>query len=216
MHIVILIDVSGSIEPESMSDAFDAIENLSTHLNRGDRITIIPIMSDAFTLSSGHILRFEVPEKREAYDADLKQFFTSARSSLSLLRSQTLSHRGKTTDILGAIEVAQQEVFFDNDKMRKEMKILSDFIEEDSQFNFRIDSRLEDTSHASILASQMAPPNHNELFASVYLGFLRSKSLPSMNPKRKAAIVTFWRAYCRTLGNTIWVNDGPGHLPENH
>src|SRR5690242_6134844 len=81
-HIVILPDVSGSIERESLEQAFKAIDELAGHLQRGDRLTIIPILSDAQAEAQGHILRFEVPANRQAYDVNIKSFKFKTKQSL--------------------------------------------------------------------------------------------------------------------------------------
>src|SRR5438270_268455 len=74
-NTIVLIDTSGSIESSSLSDAFDSIAEMAKHLNRGDSLVVIPVASNAEVDTSGRVLRFTVPNKREGYDADLAHFY---------------------------------------------------------------------------------------------------------------------------------------------
>src|SRR5579864_1928438 len=91
-HIVILPDVSGSIDRESLEEAFKAIDELVGHLQRGDRITVIPILGDAQAEASGRIIRFEVPTERRAYDADLSDFRRKLGASLAEMQANASAH----------------------------------------------------------------------------------------------------------------------------
>jgi hypothetical protein len=59
---VMLPDVSGSIDRQALKQAFNAIDELISHLRRGDRIAIIPILGDCpnrglrpnFAISGAH------------------------------------------------------------------------------------------------------------------------------------------------------------------
>src|SRR5690242_3325667 len=93
-HIVIMPDVSGSIDRESLEQAFKAIDELAGQLQRGDRLTIIPILGDAEAEASGRILRFEVPANRQAYDTDLRDFRSKLGSSLKEMGNRAIRHPG--------------------------------------------------------------------------------------------------------------------------
>src|SRR4051794_40719436 len=93
-HIVILPDVSGSIDRESLEQAFKAIDELADHLKRGERLTIIPILGDEEVEASGKILRFEVPANRQAYDTDLRDFRVRLSSSLKAMQAKAVAHPG--------------------------------------------------------------------------------------------------------------------------
>jgi hypothetical protein len=54
-HFIIMPDVSGSIDRESLEQAFKAIDELASHLRRRDRLTIVPILGDAEAEASGKI-----------------------------------------------------------------------------------------------------------------------------------------------------------------
>ena len=108
-HIIILPDISGSIDRESLKQAFKAIDELAGHLQRGDRLTIIPILGDAEAEAAGKILRFVVPANRQAYDTDLHEFRSKLDGSLKEMRTNAAVHPGSKTDILGTLRLAQQE-----------------------------------------------------------------------------------------------------------
>src|SRR5437660_1535786 len=93
-HIVILPDVSGSIEPSALEQAFKAIDELSGSLRRGDKIAIIPILGDAEAEASGRIIRFEMPMNRQAYDSDLRDFRVKLRSALQQMEARADAHPG--------------------------------------------------------------------------------------------------------------------------
>lgn len=90
-HILILPDVSGSIDRQSLEQAFKGIDELASHLQRGDRLTIIPILGDAQAEASGRILRFEVPPNRQAYDTDLRDFQVKLRYSLKEIQTSAVT-----------------------------------------------------------------------------------------------------------------------------
>jgi len=132
-HIVIMPDVSGSIDRESLEQAFKAVDELASRLQRGDRLTIIPILGDAEAEASGRILRFEVPANRQAYDTDLRNFRSKLDYSLKTMEANAIAHPGAKTDILGSITLAEQEFEAADSKSYKVLLILSDFIEEDDE-----------------------------------------------------------------------------------
>ena len=74
LHLVYLVDISASIKPRALKDAFRAIRIEAARLQRGDRISVIPITGDAENDAQGRILRMTVPEKRQPYNQDLVQF----------------------------------------------------------------------------------------------------------------------------------------------
>jgi hypothetical protein len=213
-HIVILLDVSGSIDRESLEQAFKAIDGLADHLQRGDKLTVIPILGDAEAESSGRILRFEVPIDRQAYDADLRSFRSKLNTSLKGMWANAVSHPGAKTDILGSIELAEQEFQMNVDVQKRILFVLSDLIQEDSQMDFRTDKRLNNRIIAQKLAAQMANSNpiilHN---IDVYLGLLKSNEYTLIPEVRRTAIKDFWIKYFGAAQATIhFVNDGPEML----
>ena len=212
-HIVILPDVSGSIERESLEQAFRAIDELAGHLQRGDRLTIIPILGDAEAEASGRILRFEVPANRQAYDTDLRDFRSKLKASLKEMHSKAVTHPGSKTDILGAIALAEQEFDLHPDHSTKLM-ILSDFIEEDQQFDFRTSGTISSALSVQKLAMRQAQTGNIRLNkVEVYLGLLKSAEFTALGKSRRNAIKSFWIQYFKNAGaHPRFFDDGPGLL----
>jgi hypothetical protein len=211
---VLLPDVSASIEPKAEEEVFKAIDDLVSHLNRGDRITIIPILGDAQAEASGRILRFEVPTNRQAYDSDLRHFAAKLRDSLEELKSSAMKHPGTKTDILGSISLAEQEFQSDSGFRKGLLVVLSDFIQEDNEINFMRDRRLDSQPAAKEFAWQIARRDGLDLKGMpVYLGLLRSREYAGLSRSRRAAIQAFWISYLKSLGGKPrFVTDGPGLL----
>src|ERR1039457_6120818 len=82
IHRVYLLDCSASITPKALEDAVQQIELQADHMQRGDRISVIPITSDSDTNAQGNILRMEVPLNRQPYDQDLHTFRKNFRQAL--------------------------------------------------------------------------------------------------------------------------------------
>jgi hypothetical protein len=215
-HIVILIDVSGSIERTALDQAFKAVDGLVSHLQRGDRIAIIPILGDAQAEIPGRILRFDIPARRQAYDADLRSFRLKLQASLTEVQANAMAHPASKTDILGSVALAAQELRMNAGKFaRRELAILSDYIQEDSNLNFRKDERLANGRAASKFAVALTKANNPDFDRSVtvYLGVLRSKEYAELNSSRREALEEFWMKYVKNSGaNPTFVLDGPGLL----
>ncbi len=211
-HIVILPDVSGSIDRESLQQAFRAINEFAGHLQRGDMLTIIPILGDAEAEASGRILRFEVPVNRQAYDTDLQKFLVKLKGSLTEMQINAAIHRGSQTDILGAVELAEQEFQADAGSRRHILVVLSDFIQEDSGRNFRNAEQLRDSLKARIFSQQISHKDDLNLQgATVHLGLLRSNEYARLSKDRRTALRVFWMTYFKVLrGKPEFASDGTG------
>jgi hypothetical protein len=199
-HIVILVDVSGSIDRDSLMQAFKAIDDFIGHLQRGDRIVIIPILGDAQTEASGRIIRFDVPMNRQAYDGDLRGFRTRLKASLEEMKSAAIAHPGSKTDILGSIALAEQEFHSAYGPSERLLVVLSDFIQEDREIDFRRDKRLEKQASAKHFATQVVktdPLNFDG--APICLGLLRSAEYVRLGRQRRDAIREFWLEYFKSL-----------------
>jgi hypothetical protein len=212
-QFIIMPDVSGSIEQESLEQAFKAIDELAGHLWRGDRLTIIPILGDAEAEASGRILRFEVPANRQAYDTDLRDFRRKLIASLKEMHAKAIAHPGSKTDILGAIALAEQEFDLHPDHSTKLM-ILSDFIEEDQQFDFRTSGTISSALSVQKFAMRQARIGNIRLNkVEVYLGLLKSSEFTALGKSRRNAIKGFWIQYFKNTGaNPNFYDDGPGLL----
>ena len=200
-HIVILPDVSGSIDRESLEQAFKAIDDLAGHLQRGDRLTIIPIVGDAEAEIPGRIIRYEIPINRQAYDTDLRHFLNELNASLKKMRAGAFVHPGSRTDILGCIKVAEQEFEMDFDTSRKTLIILSDFIQEDRTRDFMYDSHLITHIAAkeyALQTSKIMKSNFNRTV--VFLALMKSREYSTLAPSRREALKEFWLALFELSG----------------
>jgi hypothetical protein len=213
-HIMIMLDVSGSIEPQAETEVFKALDDLVSHLKRGDKITIIPILGDAQSEVSGRILRFEVPTNRQAYDSDLRHFTDKLRNSMKELKSSTIKHPGSKTDILGSISLAEQEFQSAPRSSKSLLIVLSDFIQDDKELDFRKDGRLKNQSGAKEFARQIATRDNFDLRAMpVYLGLLRSREYTDLSRSRRSGIQEFWIGYFTSLNSAPkFASDGLGLL----
>jgi hypothetical protein len=214
-HIVVLPDVSGSIERESLEQAFKAIDDLAGHLQRGDRLTIIPILGDAEAEASGRILRFEVPANRQVYDTDLRSFRSKLSASLKAMHDKAIVCPGSKTDILGSIQLSAQE-FKAVSESKQTLMILSDFIHEDDDINFRSDGRLANQIDAGTFATRTAKTQRLHFTGvQVYLGLLRSNEYLRLNRNRREALRSFWTTYFgASETQPYFVTDGLGLLTE--
>lgn len=68
--------------------------------------------------------------------------------------------RPSKTDILGAVQVALEEFESNRNRKHKILMILSDFIQDNSQFDFKNDRRLSGVAGARQLAGKLAGDGH--------------------------------------------------------
>lgn len=189
---VFLLDISQSIDADAEQQMFVAVEDAAQHLRRGDTLTIIPITGNAEAELQGRTLHYAVPsaEHRQAYDADLCNLSAQIKKDLDQLQAHAVAHPGKHTDILGSIRVAMKE--FSDRATDKRLVVLSDFIQEDQQFNFRRDPRLAREADASALGRGLVSIGGNHPKVNVMLGRLRSTEFSALAPTRQRAINAFW------------------------
>jgi len=213
-QVIILLDVSGSIEPDAQKEAMAGIQTLAGRLERGDSITLIPITGDAATESSGKILRLERPVQRETFDADLQRFKADVLESTETINVEQLKHPGSMTDIMGALRVASEEIAMDQNQHKATVVVLSDFIEEDGAINFKTDPRLTSKTNAELLADEWSNNGSIKLQGvQILLGSIRSKDLGKLSQSRKEAITEFWKEYCLKIGaHANFVIDGIGMM----
>jgi hypothetical protein len=213
-QIIILVDISGSIEPESGDACTNAIMKLAEKMERGDRLTVIPITGDADMESTGRILRFQKPIRRTAYDADLLVFSKQVQQSLTAFRVWAMAHPAARTDILGGISVALQEFAARPDQQRRALIVLSDFIEDDGTLDFKSDRRLATPQTAIRFATQAAADKSVRAYSiHARLGLLHSKELKGLSKERREAISQFWRQYFQVIGiESTYYSDGTGLL----
>jgi hypothetical protein len=213
-HIVVLPDVSGSIDRQSMQEGLKAVDELAKHLHRGDKLTIIPILGDAQAGASGRILRFEVPISRQAYDADLRDFQRKLQTSIKEISTNAAANPGSKTDILGSVGLAEQEFHADGSSRKYILVVLTDFLQDDGAENFGTTVRLRDLERAKIFSQQAAQKDDLSFQGvNIYLGLLRSEEYARLSKTRRTALKIFWMAYFKTLGGKPeFVTDGVGFL----
>ena len=217
LAIAYVIDMTASVDNEAIMQAFAAIQPLlnSKTLKRGDSITIIPITGDTLTETQGKIIRIHLPENREVYNSDLVKLAVDVQERLQNMQSEATANPYQHSDILGAADLAAEELSTEKGNVRKVIVILSDFIQDDSRFNFNTSPDLSNDHAASALAKKLIS-THGGKFAgtTLYLGMLRSKDLKKMATARREAVQTFWREYFKIggAGTVSLAIDGPGKV----
>jgi hypothetical protein len=215
MNVIIVSDLSASIEPESRASMFKAIESVVGILRRADTLTIIPVTDDAEIDSPGHVLRFQLPTEREVYDEDLRRVNRAAQKALEEISGQAMKEPSAHTDLLGALRVAFEELAELPPGRKGVVVVLSDFIQDDNQFDFKRERNLSHPAEAKALAMRLAARSTRLMQNTpVFLGYLRSRDLGRLNRPRREAIREFWLAFLAGLGaKPQCATDGPGLLP---
>lgn len=217
-HTIFVLDSTASIVPGSFAQAVKAIESYVGQMRRGDCMTVLPILSDSDALPSEDIVRGCAPTHREPYDQDLKAFRQTLRSHLEDQAKRLSTRRAVETDMLGTMNFVDQELELDPPKVRRQVVIFSDFIEEDKKYNFMQMHELANIPGAGRLArvvasEQQGSPIQRPKLSSVpiLLGGLESSELPRLAEERRAAIRQFWLTYFKIQNaKPTYVNDGPG------
>jgi hypothetical protein len=217
LAIAFVIDLTGSIDQEATQEALASLNPLfeKKELQRGDSLYVIPITGDTLTESQGQILRFHLNEKREVYDSDLQELAKEVKDKVEKMRAAAMANPYKHSDILGAAALAAEELSVEKGKVSKKVVILSDFIQDDSRYNFNTHADLANKSSAKELAKRLTVKPRTQ-FAStvVYLGWLRSKDLRRMPNGRRDAVQEFWKTYLASSGAEAITTavDGPGQI----
>lgn len=190
-----VIDVSESITPRAEAAALNAVGAQISHLGRGDRLILIPITSDAQNDAGGKILRLTAPTTREAYDSDLQRFQKEAKKQFCAWLG-SLNLREPQTDILGTLEIARQELASVPAGSQRQLVIVSDFLEDESTYNFVKTPELRNPSRARQFAAAVRAERGFALpGVSVCLGRLESSDFMYLSPQRKEAVQAFWAEY---------------------
>ena len=208
-----VIDTSLSITPRAEKAALDAVQNQISRMQRGDRLVLIPVPGDAANDAGGRILRLTAPTVRETYDADLRRFQETAQRQFAGWVSSLDPHQART-DLLGALDVARQELATLPRDSNRKLMIVSDFLEDDGTYRFASASSLANPAHARQLAARLREENGSHLESiSLCLGRLESSDFALLPPQRKEAIEAFWAAYFAKAGEPVEINfDGTGML----
>lgn len=218
LHVVYIVDMTASTIEDARAKAFDGIQQPFDNgfVRRGDSITIIPITGDALTESQGSILRFEISPKRSAYDDDLRALSEEVTDKLQKLRDSAAAKPYLYSDIIGAARIAGEEFSTDGPDVQRLLVVLSDFVEDETQLNFKTSSMVVNEKSAKEAAKKIVSGEQSFRAAKVYLGWLQSTDLKRMPTQRRDAVRTFWTEYFKQEGaKSIHVcSDGPGQLPK--
>jgi len=209
-EITVLPDMSASIDPQARQQMFAAINDVAFHLRRGDTLTIIPITGDADAELQGRTLHYDVPPagSRQVYDSDLRRLNAKISDDLAHLGASALAHPEQRTDILGSIRVAMRG--FSPNQTDKHLVVLSDFIQEDQQFDFRRDPRFKQQCDESKIPIDGNSDIEATPSVKIFLGRLKSDEFTKLDLQRRSAIEDFWKRTTKTDGIDP---DGPADLP---
>ncbi len=211
-----VIDTSASITPRAEKAALDAVQDQIAHMQRGDQLVLIPITGDAANDAGGRILRLSAPTRRETYDADLRRFHEHARKQFAAWRASLDPHQSRT-DILGALDAAQQELaLLPNKESNRRLVVVSDFLEDDGIYRFVSADLLTSPVRARELAARLREQHGLTLQGvPLCLGRLESSDFAPLSAQRKDAVQAFWTAYFATGGEPAEIHfDGAGILAD--
>jgi len=217
-HTIFALDATASVVPESLAQAVKSVDAEVDRMQRGDCITVLPIISSSVAIPSNEIVRGCAPIARQPYDQDLKVFRDQMRKSIDQQAQKLSSTQAEKTDILGTIDLLDQELALDGPRVQKRVILFSDFIEEDANRNFLRSADMSDVAVASTLARDLAyrkraAGNNAAIWNGIpiLLAGLQSSELPQLAESRRAAIRQFWTEYFDARqAQPTYVNDGPG------
>lgn len=213
--IVYVVDVTASLTPGTPAATIEALRRLIPALNRGDELVVVPVTDDARTESLGKILRLRIPLQREPYDADLRRASNEAADGLQQLVKAAMAHRYQRTDLLGAFGLAAEELDRRSGTLAP-LVCISDFIQDDQQFDFKRDTNLAQPASAKRLAARLAQPYGSRFRGvTIFLGSLPSLDTRGLVPARRDAVRDFWIEFLQAQGAVVhWKTDGIGHVVE--
>ena len=213
-HLVYIVDVTGSVTADARAGAIAGLQQVFRILKRGDTVSVIPITDDSAVDAPTQTLRFALSTKREPYDADLRRVAHDADAQLASLLALAKTHPYGQTDLLGTFQLASEE-FGEQAKIGDHALVcLSDFIQDDRQYDFKHDPRLTTPAKAKQLAGQLVQRGDKPLRGvHVYLGLLPSSDLRTLSQTRRDAIHVFWVEWLCAQGATVrWATDGAGQV----
>lgn len=211
-----VIDTSLSITPRAEKAALDAVKNQIAHMQRGDRLVIIPITGDAENDAGDRILRLSAPTEREAYDADMRRFQEQAGKQFAAWKT-SLDKDQSRTDILGALDAARQEFALLPNGIKRKLVVVSDFLEDDGAYRFVSAGSLANPALARALAVRLREERGFTVQGvSLCLGRLESNDFAPLSAQRKQAVEAFWAAYFAAAGESAEIQfDGTGILADS-
>jgi hypothetical protein len=213
--MVEVVDTSVSITPRAEKAILDAVQNQIAHMQRGDTLVIIPITGDAANDAGGRILRLSAPTQRETYDTDRSRFQEHARKQLGAWASSLDPHQSRT-DILGALDAAQQELVLIPRESNPRLVVVSDFLQDDGTYRFVTAGDLASPARARQLAANLREQHGFTMHGvPICLGRLESSDFTRLSAQRKAAVQSFWTTYFTAGGAPAEIRfDGTGMLTD--
>jgi hypothetical protein len=210
-----IIDTSQSITPRAEHAAQGAIRSQIDRMQRGDILVLIPIMGDVQNDADGRILRFQAPNRREAYNADLGRFRADAEKRFAAWAASSDLHQART-DILGALDAARQEIALFSTGSSRRLVIASDFLEDDRAEHFVTDRSLANPARARELALRLRAAHGFAVpGVALCLGRLESSDYAPLSAERKEAVTAFWSAYLAGNSQSPEIHfDGTGMLAD--
>src|SRR5581483_3275106 len=102
------------------------------------------------------IIRACAPTVRQPYDQDLKVFRDQLRKDIDQEGLKLASAKFAKTDILGTLDLVDQDLVLDRAQVQRRVIIFSDFIEEDDTRNFIRAAEVSEAAAARGLARDLA------------------------------------------------------------
>jgi hypothetical protein len=127
------------------------------------------------------------------------------------MQNAAIAHPSEHTDILGALDVAKQELDTLPSLNMKRLTALSDFIEDDGTYRFTVDKQLADATAAETLADYLQNEHAFTLSDTrISLNMVQSRDLRSIDPQRQRAVSEFWKRYFAPTSDVQIVMGAPG------
>ena len=128
-------------------------------------------------------------------------FRKKADAEIAAVEDWAKQNRAKRTDIFGSLEVAERELGQEASVLTT-LVVLSDFLEDDGETDFRLEPALSSNEHATDYARQVRRKlGAAVLISNVSTVQLRSKDASNMSPARLRAIESFWKELLEPRGN---------------
>lgn len=206
VHTICLMDISRSIERQSIRDEFAAADRFVDRMSRGDELDLVPITGDARNELQGHVLHLRAPTERQSFDTDLTAFRADSHKQIAGMAGWAFANPPRRTDILGTLDFALQDVGSATSG-RPRLIILSDFLEEDGALDFNKDPRLVSVATAKTFADSLAKHSKVRCSCPIYLGRLRSNGRHGLSRRRQDAVDAFWTEFLGSTRNPTSINN---------
>jgi hypothetical protein len=132
-------------------------------------------------------------------------------------RALQLNRHQSRTDILGALDAAQQELALLPNGMKRKLVVVSDFLEDDGTYSFVSSGSLASPSRARGLAARLREQHGFRMQGvTLCIGRLESSDFAPLATLRKESVQAFWTAYFAAAGEPAEIQfDGTGILADS-